>query len=821
MPKLDLNKAFTLVNPIIIGLTLLFSNSLLFAQKDSIGYKYNSFFELNRESIYLHLNKTTYISGESVWFSGYIKNRKIDKPSIGTSQMILGVYDSIGNQILKYRYRVDDGFTQGHFDIDSTFQSGSYYVKATTPLMQELKENAGFNQVITIIRDNKHKTHTIDSSQAEIRFFPEGQNLISDINNTVAFKLFTKKGLKVPFLSARLYDEYDYKLLNINGNENGVSKFSYTPKEELNYSLKVTLKNGEEKTYSLPLPLKKGIGLSIEDKGEEYITITIRLNEKTFNRLNNKNLSLLIHRDGKAKKIDIQIEKGIRYNKFKISRLEFQKGVNFITLFSSNNDPISETVYFNADSLPIYPVEKLIVAQKSQDSLSVGISIKEVKNISKVSVSVLPEGTISNFKNQDIFSSFYLNPYIRKSIKDVDIYYKDNVINKEAIDLLMLTRGDSQYDWKRILKTKKSPNIKIRKGISLTGSVVGKRKANRLYIHPGSAIPSQMIVLTDQKFRIENMYPIYNKPILFSSISKSGRISKPSLLINIGDKLPPDILYPNELINLSRGSINKAQIKTPAYYNFTEGDSLDEVILTGKSRQYSEASSNPNVPQFLKNKISVVTQETVFRFPSFLEIIKSRGYFVRDELNFTSEENLSGGRVTIRLRTYQSFSGARALPAPIIYLNDIRLIDFDQLSGLRTEDLESYYFQRNGASEGLRGAGGVIRIYTRRNYKDPLPSIVNTKNISQNKTYKFTIPNGFQAVKKFKNVAYQSYSDQPFINYGLIHWEPEVLIKNGDIYYFSIKDTGLKKINFYIEGMSEDGSLISTIKTVQVKKSIN
>ena len=112
---------------------------------------------------------------------------------------------------------------------------------------------------------------------------------------------------------------------------------------------------------------------------------------------------------------------------------------------------------------------------------------------------------------------------------------------------------------------------------------------------------------------------------------------------------------------------------------------------------------------------------------------------------------------------------------------------------------------KSGAREGARGAGGVIRIYTRR-----LPRDYNGQYGIDENVFKYELKEGFEPVKKFYTPKYTSYLSNEFENFGTIHWVPELKTDENGIATFKILNTLQNNINFYIEGMGSDGSLISS-----------
>lgn len=138
--------------------------------------------------------------------------------------------------------------------------------------------------------------------------------------------------------------------------------------------------------------------------------------------------------------------------------------------------------------------------------------------------------------------------------------------------------------------------------------------------------------------------------------------------------------------------------------------------------------------------------------------------------------------------------------------------NFDFLYQLRSSEIERLVVEPFGVSEGSRGAGGVIRIWSRKG------SIFGDVERDRNK---ILIDNSisYVPVKEYYAPKY-IYSSPLFRYFGIIHWEPELLAdKRGNV-SFTIPRTGINEINLYIEGMSETGELISSYKTIRVNKKV-
>lgn len=70
---------------------------------------YQEYFKGSRESLYLHLNKSSYLKGENLWFQGYAYNRQIKNLDSLTRNVKIGVYDKFGKLIDKRLFLSHNG----------------------------------------------------------------------------------------------------------------------------------------------------------------------------------------------------------------------------------------------------------------------------------------------------------------------------------------------------------------------------------------------------------------------------------------------------------------------------------------------------------------------------------------------------------------------------------------------------------------------------------------------------------------------------------------------------------------------------------------
>ena len=163
----------------MLSLLLLWAlSSGLFGQSNtSIEESYESYFELPRESIFLHLNKSTYVVGEELWFSAYAYDRKNGLPFTQTTNLHVVLYNEQGKPIEDQLFMAVNGFARGNISIDSTYASGDYFIKASTNWMKNFSEDDSFIQKIQVINGSVEVRDLADTTY-DLQLLPEGGHMV-------------------------------------------------------------------------------------------------------------------------------------------------------------------------------------------------------------------------------------------------------------------------------------------------------------------------------------------------------------------------------------------------------------------------------------------------------------------------------------------------------------------------------------------------------------------------------------------------------------------------------------------------------------------
>jgi len=797
-------------NPIKYLLLLFFLPILLLGQNLAVTKKikpaFKEYFGQPRASIFLHTNKSAYVNGEHIWFKGYLYNRLKGVPLKEPVNLYVGVYDNNGDQLAKHLFICKEGYAEGQIEIDSTFKHGQYYMKATTSWMRNFEEDDSFVQQFAVVGEEILSSKKNERIGFDVQFFPEGGHWVSDVQSVLGIKALDEQGKSVAGLKGVIRNQKGEEITSFRTNRFGLSKVTMVPSAGEKYSAFINLKNGEVKRFSLPLADKLGFTLSVRSLKSGRAMILIGTNAETKKQIGSKPYSILIHRDGLLKSLNVVFEKEELYVSHILDKSEFHDGMNIVTLIDDQGEPIAERLHFNENGTK--KVELTAFVEKvEKDSLVISISGFEKEKSSSISVSVLPKETKAYKQNANIQSSFLLRPYVRGFVENSRYYFDDAIkTRKTDLDLLLLTQGWSKYSWENIFKKPPQKKYDFRTGVDLFGQINSEIPKNTdLLFYAGKNTDPTLIYLNEEStsFKLKNYLINKGEELKLTLLNKRGILSRPNLFIRVNTGETEDKVYNLEPFNIVEELANLGPIQENDLRDFVFPENivnLDEVVVSE-----NRSGKRITTPFVSEGNLRVVTEETEGLYPRLLDIIRSNGY------NVWEMPNTGYDRIRITTKRVVSFSAVQ--PSPILYIDDVRYADFNVLIDFPTTRVESYYIDRSGFMEA-GGAGGVIRVYTRK--EGDVGAASPNMSKPDDKFFTHILKRGFTPKKQYYTPKYKSMMNDSFRHFGTIHWSPNLSINKNGVGKLKILDTGLKEISLFIEGISENGYLYSAKTTVQV-----
>jgi hypothetical protein len=775
-------------------------NTNLIAQENNFNKIVETFQDYSkayREVVYCHLNKSTYIKGEDLGFSAYVLNKYLKTPSKTTKNLYCLILDSTNTIVKSKLIKVNNGFSHNIFKLDSVFVSGNYTFKAYTNWMKNFDEPNIFIESFNVI-DPSVKTSIVNKeieNELDVQFLPEGGHFVNLIRTNVGVVIKNKKGYGVPDVKGSVYDTNDKYITEFTTNSLGIGRFPLHTEIGEKYYVKIIHLN-KSFQYLIDNIELKGIALQV-NKLYDNLILEFKTNNQTLSEIAKKPYKLFNHNGKGYKMVNVQFDK--EDLTMSIQDKDLFPGINIFTLFNEENVPVLERMFFNYKGINFYNL-KAPLYSKSGDSLRVSIPLEDpslVKDYDdiNVSISVLPEETKSYNKHQNLVSYTYLQPYLNGYIENA-AYYFTNISSKKKYDLdnLLITQGWSSYRWNSIFDNKGNNEFVFEDGIMIKANQNDKSQRDFI-LYPLKFNDGLVVNLSDDKtsFVVSNLYPEGDENLGIGVLNKKGKVNNPNLHLEFFPSKIPD--YQNRFNTLNTKGTTTTKAVPKEFFtliNLNEIQQLDEIVIESDLKKTKLKRFQDNA----FNEVDVFDDKKRARNLTFVNYVTQYlPYFIAlEERGFIS--------LTTRMPT----SLVNGIASPIVYLDDLLLQSLDILVGFNMNQVDYVAVNRNGSGEGFLGANGVIRIYTSAEYKK-----------GERKAFKaYDFPLTFSESKKFYVPKYVLYNDDFFKEYGVIDWIPNCkLDENGNL-HFTVSNLGNNNINFFIEGVSTNGTFFLDTKKLTI-----
>ena len=185
-------------------------------------------YDFPREKVYLHLDNSAYLEGDTLWYKAYVVRASSLKPTTLSRVLYVELNDADGQQMCKQLLKLDSmGTADGAMSLAMPVHAGYYEIRAYTREMVNWGEAACYSRVIPVfaVGTNPQKK-SVAPAQADITqlyipsiernthlslacprpysmtksddrmltFYPEGGNRISGVGQRLAFKLTDGRG---------------------------------------------------------------------------------------------------------------------------------------------------------------------------------------------------------------------------------------------------------------------------------------------------------------------------------------------------------------------------------------------------------------------------------------------------------------------------------------------------------------------------------------------------------------------------------------------------------------------------------------------------
>lgn len=310
------------------------------------------------QKAYLHLDKNIYFANERIWFKAYLFDETNLKSDLSTGIIYVELIDPYNKRVQTVLIKNDLTGNSGSFFLADTVPEGTYQIRAYTNWMRNSGPEFFFTKNIEIrnarqeyqitpkeARSNRRNIDGINKFQRNffIGFFPEGGDLLQDVQSRVAFKAEDGlgKGIEV---TGSVKDNSNNEITKFRTEHSGMGSFFLKPLKGVTYSAHVTYPDGSQQKIGLPEARSNTVGMRLSSVGKQ-VTITLLSNKEPSNDRSANEFVLAGQVRGMLYYLE-SINLLDNDSLFLIPEDEFPSGVAHFTLFNNRMQPVAERLHF-------------------------------------------------------------------------------------------------------------------------------------------------------------------------------------------------------------------------------------------------------------------------------------------------------------------------------------------------------------------------------------------------------------------------------------------------------------------------------------------
>jgi hypothetical protein len=329
-----------------------------------------------------------------------------------------------------------------------------------------------FNSEIYILgMDRKVTNASKITPQVNVHFFPEGGDLVNDLESVVAYKAYDQYGNALD-ITGTVTDATGAAVASFKSDHDGMGSFRLTPAAGKSYTANITTANGRTSKVQLPAAKAEGIVMRINNNAAARLTVILQrkaAQESQYNRL------LIVAQMHNTTVFQGEVNFAEGASAASIPKKALPPGIIQVTVFDSLGNPLAERLAFikNANALtPELVKETISLTRKAKNTLS--LNLKDIKR-PDISVCITDVSTDNLSSPVNIIASSLLTSDLKGSINNPNYYFaaNDTSTNKH-LDVLMMTHGWRRFVWKDVLASK-FPELKF----PVESSIAIKGKATR------------------------------------------------------------------------------------------------------------------------------------------------------------------------------------------------------------------------------------------------------------------------------------------------------------------------------------------------------
>ncbi len=424
-----------------------------------------------QEKVYLHFDNTSYYRDDNIWFKCYVVTSGQHQLSRLSKTLYVELLNPGGEIVDKRILKIENGQCHGNFTLNQLpFYSGFYEVRAYTKYMLDFGNDVIFSRLLPVFNKPKidgnfeeknmmrygrygagnypmKREKPLKEKKVNLRFFPEGGNIIQGITSRIAFEATDETGNPID-VAGTVMDETKQELCRFDSQHEGRGVFAYTPgagKQKV-----IAEYSGKKYQFDLSPGLPQGFVMETDNLSHpDSIEIWLRKNSNTPAGM----LGVVILNGGKLQSycfVNIDEDE----ISFKMDKTQLPSGVSQIVLFNHNGEILCDRLIFTCrNELVDVKVRTGKPAYKPHELVNMELSITD-RNANPVNTTFslsVKDGMNEVECKDNILTDLLLMSEVRGYVRDPSYYFKtEDSARRAALDLLLMVQGWRRYPWKQM-----------------------------------------------------------------------------------------------------------------------------------------------------------------------------------------------------------------------------------------------------------------------------------------------------------------------------------------------------------------------------------
>ena len=479
-----------------------------FEGTDSLYRKVEGFgVGLPQEKVYLHLDNTCYFLGDTLWYKGYVM--RSDRGTLTDLSKILYVelLTPDGYSVERKQLEMEDGTAHGMFVLKDTLYAGYYELRAYTrwmlnfgqceyphvrisedlfyskkmakeffrdyeklysrvfPVYDKPEEAGDFVKDMTLRPMRRYyKTPKKKKPEVDLRFYPEGGDLVAGTACRVALELNGEEGQHLGGMELSVRDKDGKVAAVCRTDERGRTTFRLPDvSEDADYRATFTYK-GYGYEEELPEVEKEGCALAITvgDSVVEAMVQAVGVDSPVALHVMSGGVSRfyrtlpvsLLSSGG----VDVAdgAASGCRTCRMAIPLDSLPTGVNQLTVFDGKGRIYADRLFFvnhHDYDAPRLAVSGICQSYEPFDSITLHLQLADpADSLSSLSLAVRDRETEEDtYDNGTILTEMLLASEIKGFVENPGYYFEsDDSLRRQALDRLMMVQGWRRYKWREM-----------------------------------------------------------------------------------------------------------------------------------------------------------------------------------------------------------------------------------------------------------------------------------------------------------------------------------------------------------------------------------